>query len=714
MATLGPTEFWAFLREVILFAVDDNLEKRLILGDAEVATLTEEVFLESLYAQRQEGRFEQDLASTISSSGPIVCLVGSRGAGKTSVLRYVTKRILGPRLTSTRVIFLDYKSISDQHAGFRGISKVEAVSRFRAILANNLLSQIFPNPRDHRALAAWLLAGPPDQSDSFNPDVVSDLAGVSMEFVAKGCKDDDAPRRQRVTDLTQLFDTFRPDAVAAIHCIMQQIRPAQIVQAAVSLGKAQRLLLVHDNLDRVEGELQPALLEATIDMHVVTADYATTVVAIRRENVKPKQPRPGHDGNFVQQISLSERHTYPAYLIPYEANSGHSEQVLRRRYEWALEQLLKNSPEAAHLLERGDSPARIHERVLGSLIGASVDDLSNGSLRNSILIYLGFWQFLKDLDERHNVEVSELIGLAHESEDDKPEGDRHEIKRAKGHLNTLFFLWLGQFGRDHGVRLYDMMRADESPLRNAAFADVASLHHLSLTCLLNLEKGSNDAPKFRTFYARLADLGYSLSQMKAALSDLAGVAGDIPMAVLFPWKDEPIADLDEDSDERLRLTPMGRRLITDLFGKVGYVWASAFTKLPAAQRDRSKPYWQSSQEERIAFFRDRLRAMARRHLALMVLVRATWEPRYGSGWLVRYREHFAVESQVHVERLLQSSISFYRPEFRRRQEDVFAILLSAYTETLRAIENGTHEDRVDLPEALRERRDERVLAEVFR
>jgi hypothetical protein len=668
-------EYWRVNHAVMSFAIDAQTA---VIGGTEEsgAVITEDVFLDHIYAPRLGEQFEQNIADRLLSARALICIAGPRGCGKTSAIRYAT-RLINSSHPDVRVVLVDVKRIWDQRA-LRDLTG-DIGTPLRMAMRQALQAELFPRPLDTRQLAAWLLAGAPDESDAFDPVVLMDLHELSAVTMAEAAIDDDQ-RAGRVLALARYFATERQAFPHALKALYRSLRAAHVVQAFVKLKPTwRRLIVIYDNVDRMPSSVQPKFLELANDKQLSLGGLCSTAVVLRKENLRGEIARQNEKGELFENVELQDME-YPKALLP-SISPEHVRNVLERRHAYA--DALARTTGAARPQDQS-----LHTAVVGEFLDHSIGRLANDSLRMINAIYSGFIRYLLLLRDRGLITAE-----AHW---------RRLFVREDGHLQTLFFLWLREKGPEYDIVLYDVLRM-ESESNGESFAAAASVHHLLITTTLNLSSRTpsnvlHRYPPFSDVCEQLVDVGFSFREIKRALGDLVAPHGEQLRSLEFFASDITVDAVEETSRDRLRLTPLGHEATTNIFHKVGYVWGSAYGT--SQEKDL---YLQLSVSARMLIFYDYVVKMAERHLKLMAMLRSHWYLKYGDQWLDEYRARFGVKTKTQVERILESSIGFYRRQFVSADVNVFRVLLEGYHALLQRVSIGTPFNELQLHELTRGR-----------
>lgn len=683
--------YWVTLYQVMEYAVDAAECQQIYVGDSQACQLREADFLRSLYVQRAQEDYETQIITQMTQSAPVVCVAGERGCGKTSTLRFCIQ-YLKRHHPELRVVTLNMKALYDARH-FDRISQDNASAVFRQVTRDQVLMDLFPSSGTANALLAWTLAGPPDEGDHFPQSLAADFHSLSLDALDDaGCSE--LTSRSARRRALESWLASHPKAKRRYRRRMRSLlRTAHIVRAFVATTDASKVVLVLDNVDRIPSELQPEFLVTCNDGQLSVQDACTTVIAIRTENMRGDEPRPGQYGDLITVI-LPDDEEYPAILLP-RIGRRYVAQVLSRRQQFTKDLFSRSKVESASGPSAPHGPQvdpfasvefraldPIHQSVLREFSDNAVHNLSNGSMRITLSLYAGFVRYLAKLISRNLLDMKYL--------------SRADPER---HLHTLFFLWLRSKGDVHGVAMFDILQLSASEGSRAHFAQIVSPEHLLLTCIWNLisEKTAPDNqpsyPTWAVIVDRMTMLGFEYPRIREALGSFMSVPGEQPRAIdVFRRSIKP-EQLQSDSSVRVRLTPMGRELVTRIQHKVGYMWGSAVEDPERPIKERS--YFALSRHERMLQLHAFLRRLGVRHLEALATLRREWYPRYREEWLGHYVGRFAVEDRMQVERMLESAGKFFGRDFPNEESSPFWQLYEGYEKCLNEVEKGTPFAEID-------------------
>jgi|GEM_PF-6295126 len=677
-------DYSEFMRTVMEYAVDSAPEAAVTLAGREVAQLTEKVFVNEFYVKWPDKVFEEGLYQRMLTSTQLTCVAAYRGCGKTSALCHVVSRIAEEHVDTVRPVIIDIKQLYDDGV-FSPLTDnptpeilSHAYQIFKTEIRRVVQMRLLPGPANTIRILAWALAGPPDATDRFVDFLVagvidlSDRAVMAAHAISK-------TRRERMAAIAhslesdERFETFH-DAT------MEHLTAAHIVRAGMAIRGWKRVVLVFDNIDRIPISYQIKFMEAVNDAHNALAGACGTVVAIRRETLRRHAPRANEKGDPIDIIAPNAA-DYPPLLFP-NTQAAHVRGILQRRHDYCIKLYQNNTLNADVEIQK---VIALHSSVVDEFVRDSIHALANGSIRALAKIYTGFFRYV------HRAESANI------TRGQDPRND-------EGHLQTLFFLFLRDNAKDYGLIYYEIVRSDADFATSVTVPDLASPHHLILTALLNLTKdlpeateGENGAT-FQQLVQRVKQLGFDFETIREAIDEMHADTGEPPRTIEFTDSDPDISKLQENSQLKLRLTPLGHVLVTSLLHKVGYIWGQAYDGYirSSTRKEATKLYYELDAGERVQIFFSYVRDLALAHLKLLSLVRAELQNRYKLSWLVAYRAQFGVSEQFQVQRLCASAAAFYQPHFNPAFRNPFSVLRQIYDQLVDDLVRGVEHRQLDV------------------
>lgn len=657
---MTPTElipdaaiFWSLARQVLDYGIDKAEAYRLLSEGAEFGTITKGDFLEYLYRPRDsELSIEGRLAHRLLNSTSLLALASSRGCGKTSLLikaADLLQKAQAAKGQAVDIIYINIRRLYDRHNLF-SLNDQDAPLRFQEVLEATVRDSLFPEISDERNLAAWLLAGGPDSSEEFDRHLLSDLRDSAASIQIRGEVSELPTRKERWTVLARRFKEDGPLFLEAKRLLEPKLRVAHSVVARVFIARTTKVILLYDNLDRIPNNLHRSLfLQVADNQQTALGTLATICIAIRTENLLgawQAEPR----GSFVD-LFLPNNKQYPGLLMP-KASSSFLSDILEARYSFAQRRF--NEQKGSSQFLQPDTV--IHRVIVEQFSACAMQELTNESVRAACRLYVEFMRYLYQLS------ISNILDVR----------TKFHKERDLNYAETLFYMWLRAYGHVADIRLYDLFDEGE-PFDGGETR--ASPHHFLLTAIENLcrelsaESLPRNMPDINRVYRRMACAGFTEEECRRALLDMAEGTGDATGTIEIYWPEFEGGVLPSSGpplSARLRLTPLGKRLVGEVFSKVGYSWSLAYSSLHQDNEPVDHAYFKNSALERVGVLLDYLEKLAVKHFNFMTRVRDQWPLKNdGAGdWLSTYRRYFGIGNRLQVERIYTEAAKFFNNPLR--------------------------------------------------
>ncbi|MCB1057015.1 MAG: hypothetical protein KDD11_16055 [Acidobacteria bacterium] len=650
--TTDASTFWSLVAQVLDYGVDKADVYRLLAEDVDFGAITKDDFLAKIYRPRDDSmEVERSLAHRLLSSTSLLALASGRGCGKTSLLlkaASILEEVVAERGQAVRIAYVNIRRLYDRHNLF-GLSDVDAPIRFQEVMEQTVRDILFPEVGDERRLVAWLLAGGPDESEKFDRLLVSDLRDISVDVLIRAGIGDEENRAER---WQKLLAWFRKDTALFAKVrgqLLPKLRVAHSVLASVFLDNSSRVILLYDNIDRLlNNKHRSIFLRVADNQQAALGTLVTICVAIRTENLLgPWQAEPR--GTFVD-LFLPNAAIYKGLLLPKPSDLFLSE-ILEARYGLAQGRFLERHPESK--FRPPDSA--IHKIIVEQFGASSLHDLTNESVRAACRLYLEFMRYLYLLSDNETVDLRGKFGR----------------ERDLNHAETLFYMWLRAFGHVADVHMYDLF--DVHKMNGGKEDGLPSIHHLLLTAIDNLTRELSSQsfprsmPSVTKVFERMDLVDFDRASCERALREMMAEDSESVGTVEIYWPNrgeasEGVAFSLEGA--RVRLTLLGRRLVSEVFSKVGFVWSLAYSALCNEDFGIDEAYFRHSTLERVSVLLRYLGMMSERHFLYLSGVRGKWEGSFGKTWLTTYRGYYGVGGALQIERIYTECAKFFSRPLR--------------------------------------------------
>lgn len=620
--------------------------------------------METLYKPRSED-FEQPLRDFLLASENPVCLVGARGQGKTSAL-YWSKTEINAQANETFLTIVDIRVLRES-ARFDQGSEFRA--NLRAALRDCLIREFFPFGR-HK-LYAWLLAGSGPDDQGLPRALLDELGGDAEAELLRARIPTTLERRERVRRL-QVYFSEEAGSLRLADLIQsdieQRVRPAHVLEAVAE--RYRRLIVAYDNIDQLDGNEQKECIETIVAIHNSVSRTIGTALSVRRENVREISSATGGGADYLDVV-LADGQSYPALALPEPKNEAHISAILRARIDHSG--VLESAPTE----EESVIPCGVSNDIATRLTDLRVDKLANYSIRKTLQLYHDILPYIQNVERAHGGDLRE----------------RRYAATAEGHFETLFFLWLFDYGQLAQFRLHDVLTIDPE-LEDLSNPPGPSIEHMLMTGVLNeAERSGRGWASLWNVVVKMRRLGFDSEAVGDALAGLAERPNEAAKVLELDDNLKRSADGGWDlAGLRIRLTPSGDQLVRHIYSRIGYVWGRAYLMRTNEGSDIAKAraaYLSKTIAERISILIDYLGKMAEQHAAMLSRLRPSWEREFSNDWLTRYRSDFGVEDKLQVERVLESAQNFYRHRYEwQSRRSPFEKFLEIEATLLEAIASG--------------------------
>jgi hypothetical protein len=644
--------FWSLARQVLDYGADKAETYRLLAEGVDFGTITKTDFLEHLYKPREEElAIEKRLAHRLLNSTSLLALASGRGCGKTSLLIKAAALLDDSQREKGHgvdIAYINMRRLYDRHNLF-SLQDQDAPLRFQQVLEETVRDSLFPEISDERTLAAWLLAGGPDHSEQFDRLLLSDLRDIASSIQVRGEVSDLPTRKKRWETLAKRFQEDGPLFLDAKRLLEPKLRVAHSVVARGFIGGISKVILLYDNIDRIPNHTHRGLLLQVADnQQTALGTLATICIAIRTENLLGSwqaEPR----GSFVD-LFLPNNVSYPGLILPKASGSFLSD-ILEARYSFAQRRFTERRQNSPFL----PPDTVIHKVIVDQFSACSMHDLTNESVRAACRLYVEFMRYLYQLSADNTIDFR----------------TKFHKERDINYAETLFYIWLRAYGHVADIHLYDLFDEDESARDGGTRA---SPHHFILTAIENLsnETGSESFPRnmpdIGRVFRRMSYLGFSEEECRRALHEMAAGTGDATTGTIeihCPGFEGGLLPLNAlTSSVRVRLTLLGKRLVGEVFSKVGYSWSLAYSALHRDDNAADQAYFRHSTLERVSILLGYIEDLAAKHFNFMAGVRDQWPTTPEGQWLDVYRRYFGVGNRLQIERIYTEAAKFFNGPLR--------------------------------------------------
>lgn len=640
-------------------------------------------FCDHMYAERPV--VEDFILRLLRTRSDLLCLVGQPGSGKTSIALKLRQKLAQSSSHRFFVCYLDVRKIikgKENH-----LRSEEVFLEFlREKVKQEYIARLFRRRKqlaDGRdsllSLYAYLL-GSTEDYEVFN-DIV-DLQDEAIDLVEDFRSSNSAyPEPETSEDRINLLYLWLeaevsrdPDVKRLIRDLRARIELQHLIYAARFIRGYDRQVIWYDNVDALKQHLQRKIFKYTSIFHQQVSDYASSIIAIRDENVRgyvrerreDERDAPPYTTRIVTEPEINGNYiNYPTTDVPV-ASDKVLHKIIRhrldstRRYQSVkireilteidriereifeagdnkglLVQLYSEKREKEEELEKDYRPAissekfsylcKISAKLVDVFLAEKAIYLANNSIRE-------FMKMHRDC----------LGMLFKHGEDDK--GKPIALGYDNWYLATLFLRWLQRTDRDYRISFPNIMKGTKEWVLERSDAIGCSLPYLIVTTTWNLER-ERERPDFRYPEAKLVvdllrEVGFSRDTIhKQLLRHLQNR--------VIQYRNK---DIDTDApvklDEQIFSTLRGKCLAGVTCNSFGYIYEcvrdlySESTAVP--ERDHLLDHMETPGA--VQFIVEDLCYLGEMHLNALVEMR-DGTSLGGERWLRIYRDRYGLPNQ---------------------------------------------------------------------
>jgi energy-coupling factor transporter ATP-binding protein EcfA2 len=562
-----PGEFLAFLRaldQVIDFGVDQPAHYE-PAGSAS-KPLDKKQFFEELYEERG---VTKQLLTALRSSSRLICLVGPRGSGKTTVIHKM-KQDAEPENRHQIVLLIDIRE--QIRIGSIDASDADAIgASLRRMLRDYYLNQFFQSSRDpdndRLNLYAFLLDSSQRKLLHRQPeDILRDPIFELQDDVDLLLQRHDAGEKgPRMTIRDWLLQAIADREVQDLkRRVNKDVTFSQLVYSAKEIKGINDQIIWFDNVDALTDQQQTNAMGAITNIFAPVSSLVRMGLSIREENVfrEYEQGAPPKHTRIMLKIPRDrEEHAYypdpMAHDVPL-ANYDILKGVMAKRLSFVGKlQAGSAIPEALF-----NKMAALTDRLVNLICKENAIFLVNNSLRDFMQIVR---DCLGDMVKPHGVATL---------------GDR--IDRATQYddcyIRTLFFWRVRYSQRSYRIGVYDVLAAVSEFYKGFQVGPGCMLEHLILTATWNLTlkddgSGGGGRPVVGDVVDRLAMLGYTRDQIIKTMYGLYLSPKEGRQNLLEIRTRDMLTGSNQIRDDlRIYLTPRGKCLAASSGGSFAYLY----------------------------------------------------------------------------------------------------------------------------------------------
>jgi hypothetical protein len=562
-------------------------------------------FLFGLYEKRS---VESTIKDKLRKSADLICLVGPRGCGKTSIGLKV-KHDLEELLYF--VVFVDVR-MDEAMKNLRFGTERELYSAMRSRIIAEYKAKLFPmyhttetqNPR--LQLYAFLLDYRSIEEKPFALfHTLQDSADTAVRlfdtWVAGRPKE-----RQGKDYYDWLADTYKtePKIEDLLNGLESIIDIPHLAYASRYVHEHHRQVIWFDNIDALPDELQLEAVEILKTFLHTTSKYVSFIMSVREENVFKEsklsdEGAPPYDVRVMVEIprNIAGRAVYPGVDVPVVKMSTLREIITKRmtytkKYQQeairTISERIKKRKAELEATESTDRKEYIQKRI-------KMDEIELGDFQPPIT--LGRFSNLQTLSDRiisvmeseratyiANNSVRDLLYIHRDflshllKSPNKNAEPPQALSYEHWYIATLFLTWIRHTERRYKVGMYDLIADCQSWYRTPKSRIGCLLPHLILTTIWNrcLETKTVHGKRWslvsvEDVVVRLSKIGYNPTEILECMFSLCYQDGSRGHFLEFRLREDLTSSSQIRNHHKVRITYRGKAFACFVSSSFGYL-----------------------------------------------------------------------------------------------------------------------------------------------
>lgn len=477
-------------------------------------------FLNSLYQPRGD---EDVVLNFMKTSKDLICLVGPKGCGKTSMGYKIHQTLSDSSLYNYYVAFLDVRVLTNlcnldlyNKDAFREAVLEEIKSNYMFNLFDYKNDKNGENPEVK--LWAYIL----HRSEHMSSQLFSSFWKVQNKaaqlFSAYQKQDWQARETASYYDWLMATHNVEPEVMILTDQLREMIKIPHLIYAARAIYKYSKQFIWFDNIDAIPDGLQSETVSILKRNHGLVSDYVGTVIAVREENVFRMHDIEYSAPPHITRVNIDIERNDKGNAIYREVDAGHPAigvpvikkgvlvNIVNNRLEFTrnfqrlkcetIDLMIQNETERLSILTDPQQKSKIQHRI---------EELTKEQLFYSPLISNDCYNYIKELSNKmlDILDQEKVIHLANNSLRDflmiyrdflavllkgsAPKEIRPlALDYEPRHIITLFLRWIRTTPRKFRIATYDIIEETEKWYSNKKRGVGCILHHLVITTIWNL------------------------------------------------------------------------------------------------------------------------------------------------------------------------------------------------------------------------------------
>ncbi len=561
---------------------------------------------------KQDNEFLEKLHANLDG---FLVVSAPTGRGKTSIIRMALLSL--PK--KARFFLFDFKNEIEKlydfpqepggrHKYLRDLLKRELASQFLTEIDHklrfifNALYDFFFEERMHKLIFKW-------RAKHDNPHI-----GANREDLFKLFLDD--------LDVTPAEEEF----------VMERLTCAQMIACIKATLKIEHFLLVLDNVDRLNGDMQPVLFSVAIDIfHGGNGDFGL-LVAVREKNLL-RFELSTYGGEIIEVVSLvthAAERSKPVRLSPPDAEFIGN--LLEMRYIFA-ERALPATGSAVGIVF-----GHIKPKVRARFVEEKLHNLANHNLRNMLTLNYEFIEYLLKLVDKRVI-VNERNALTIDDHD----------------FASYLYRWMYSVANQRHEMLLDITDRYDQVVRGTIQDPIEC--DIELILLAWLTNSPNRFLRVNDIVEDFSHIGVRRDLVTRSLQRLYDVPLDFRHVEIGDSEVNVSWEAIDKRNPRVFITPLGREFVGSTITKFEFLF-HCLTYPNVVDTDSPQMLAPVSRDmtKKVSVILTFLEKMKGVHSAAVNQIKMHTS-KEGQDWEELYRERFCINQELILERIVYSHLA---------------------------------------------------------
>lgn len=614
---------------------------------------------------------EKEIINNIFQESLLVCLVGQRGCGKTTLLYKMLNEDCPKNYC---YILIDFYKEGELKSKLDAKNPITFMNALKEKVRDRVLTHFYSLNNEQR-----------EYLNKLSIEFLKDPTEKTIPFL--DLYEDFTSMRNHAQELFKLekskinFDywvTQNEITSGYIQSIEKSLTLKHLVWGLKHFNRFEKLIIVFDNVDELPNFIQPYYFRYTIEVYKMIRGFSNCVITIRRENIKHIKEHGSHqDANVVcfqyldNQEKKLEFKQKAIYKIPKLIDEVAIE-IIEKRLNFAikkdLEKIVKTIDDEETIKKitkkRWGFIKSITKMIKTTYIDEKIAYLANENCRIILIIYSNLIDyFLKNKME----EMKSIL--------------KYPLEKKNRNFQSYFYSWLIQKGEDVSLKIYNLVdlyerlkkyKEKREEKRIDKFISKGGLgcfpEYLILVYLYNkklkIEENKNKEYFFTDFNEiknELYNLGFSDFEIREALINLylgyrdkKGHMIDMRMPLI-----EKIEPKNIMKDTQIWLLPRGEIVCLETAHKYTCVIEQIYSKYYRKFHKANEIDLVKIESEHIIWDVKFLVGIANMHLESLDRIRSnSIEMKRDNNWFKKYLKIFTIKKTLHLPRIINYHIIF--------------------------------------------------------